>query len=108
MSAYILLAFALPPLAITLLMLGLSRHRLGQDNRFLNWLSFTQAFIYLALSLWVMLSQQLPVYYLSNQYFVIDSLAIYEVFITSLVFLLAAIYARGYVAGLLDNNTGFF
>jgi hydrogenase-4 component F len=104
MSAYILLAFALPPLAITLLMLGLSRHRLGQDNRFLNWLSFTQAFIYLALSLWVMLSQQLPVYYLSNQYFVIDSLAIYEVFITSLVFLLAAIYARGYVAGLLVSG----
>jgi hydrogenase-4 component F len=104
MSDYLLLAFALPPLITGIIMLALGRSKLGQNNHFLNWLSIIQALIYLGLSLWTISSQQMPLFYLQNQYFIIDNLAIYEVFITSAVFLLAAVYARGYVSGLLANG----
>ncbi len=102
MAPYILLLFILPPLMAGLLMAALGGRRLGRDNRFLSLLAAAQAFICLALSLWVIFGQSLPLFYLSGQPFMIDSLAIFEVFITSLVFLLAAVYARGYVAGLLE------
>jgi hydrogenase-4 component F len=102
MAPYIPLFFILPPLLAGLVMVALGGHRLGQNNRLLSWLAGAQAFICLALSLWVIFGQSLPLFYMNGQPFMIDQLAIFEVFITSLVFLLAAIYARGYVAGLLE------
>ncbi|MBI4441126.1 hydrogenase membrane subunit [Candidatus Woesearchaeota archaeon] len=45
-----------------------------------------------------------PVYYLANNYFFIDALSTFEVLITSIIFFFAALYARGYVDGLLTER----
>ncbi len=67
---------------------------------FLNALSIGQAAAYLILSIAILTFVPLPVYFF-NRYFFIDSLAIYEILIGSVVFLLAACFSRGYVQGLL-------
>jgi len=70
----------------------------------LNMIALVQGLGYLGTTVFALLRADLPVYYLSSRYLFIDALGIYETLITSVVFLLAAIYARGYVAGLLRTG----
>lgn len=95
----ILLAYALPGFII--LGISLVRSRLTRFAPILNFLTVAHAAIYLALTIFVLAAFHLPRFFLSNQYLFIDYLSIYEVLIASVIFLLAALYARGYVKSLL-------
>jgi hydrogenase-4 component F len=99
MSSILLILFIVVPVALAVLFAALGKHGAGQDNRFLNSFAVAQAAIYLALSLWTAFGAALPLSS-GGGYFFIDDLAAFEIGITSLVFLLAAVYARGYVASL--------
>ena len=90
-------------LSLTALVLERSRSATRQNNS-LSTISIIQAIFYLGITLYVLIEADLPVYYLSNRYIFIDALGAYEAFISSIVFLLAAVYARGYVAGLLEHG----
>ncbi len=97
----ILIAYIAPAL---LLLAGVAVPRarsVAGRNSFLNLLSLVQAVWYLALTIWVLTQVKLPIFFF-NDYLFIDSLAIYEVLIASIVFLLSSVYARGYVKSLLD------
>lgn len=86
-----------------LIPLALMLRRIPEVSRranFLNALAIGQAAAYLILSIAILTFVPLPVYFF-NRYFFIDSLAIYEILIGSVVFLLAACFSRGYVQGLL-------
>jgi len=95
----ILWGYALPGLIILLILL--TPFQLRRYGRFLNILTLIHALICITLTVFVMSSLSLPQYYLSSRYLFIDSLSIYEVLIASFVFLLAALYAQGYVRNLL-------
>ncbi len=73
----------------------------------INWvnsLAIAQAVLYLALTTYIILRVPLP-FYDFKTYLLADPLAIYEILITSLVFLLAAIYGRGYIKALIENDS---
>ena len=90
------------PLVLTVLFWALGRHGLGQDNRFLNLFVILQAAIFLVVTTWAFTTLKLPVGFLHGDYFYIDSLALYEILVTNIVFLLAAVYSRGYVSSLVE------
>ncbi len=52
---------------------------------------------YIALALYTLASDGLPNYDLGGNYFFMDHLGIYEVLISGILFLLAALYARSYI-----------
>jgi formate hydrogenlyase subunit 3/multisubunit Na+/H+ antiporter MnhD subunit len=62
---------------------------------FLNTFTILHGACYLGISIYVLAAVDLPVFFF-KQYLFIDSLAIYEVLITTKIFLLAAIYGHGY------------
>lgn len=108
----ILPAYALSSLVVlTLILIPL---RTSREGHYLNTLSVIHAIAYLAITVFTLVSDSLPVFYLNNRYLFIDSLGIYEVVIASVVFLLAAIYSRGYIKGLIKaaeihpDNLKFF
>jgi hydrogenase-4 component F len=72
----------------------------SSKNLLLNNLTLGHTILYIVATIFVIIRLPLPVYALSD-YLFIDSLAIYEVVITLIVFLLAAIYGRGYINNLL-------
>lgn len=84
-----------------------SRSRRPEDinakTDFLNTFTLIHCSFYLVYTLYILIGVPLPVFALSN-YLFIDPLAIYEVLITSVVFLLSAIYGKGYVRSLLDRG----
>ena len=47
---------------------------------------------------------ELPVYYFANQALFLDHLSVYEMLIATFIFLLAAIYARGYIDHLVQHG----
>lgn len=96
----ILVAFVLIGLLAILLVLASRTHRQ------MNAACIGEALLVLCLAVYLLLSGQVPVssFVIGNQYFFIDHLGIYEVVIASVVFLLAAIYARGYVEGLIESR----
>ncbi len=98
----ILLAYLLPGLFILAIML-IKRYPPGFGS-FLNLMTILHAFIYLVATIFILISFPLPVYFLNGRYLFIDLLSAYEVLIASVVFLLAALYARGYVRGLLRSR----
>ena len=104
MQSYILWLYVVPPLLLAGLFSVLGKRGPGQDNGLLNLFVIAQSAIYLGLTIWLAVATDLPLSYLPGAYFVIDSLALYEILITSLVFLLAAIYARGYVSSLVKTG----
>jgi hydrogenase-4 component F len=92
---------------ISVLILGISfislmgrNHSVSAKNLLLNDLTLIHIILYITAAIYVIARLSLPVYGL-NQYLFIDSLALFEVVITLLVFLLAAIYGRGYLDTLL-------
>jgi hydrogenase-4 component F len=70
---------------------------------FLNTLTLLHIAIYFILTVYIIIRVSLPVDAF-NQYLFIDLLAVYEVVITLIVFLLAAVYGRGYIKNLLTRN----
>jgi len=78
----------------------------SHSHRQMNLVCITEALLFLGLATYLFLSGQIPVstFLIGSQYFFIDHLGIYEVLITTIVFLLAAIYAGGYVEGLLESG----
>lgn len=79
---------------------------LSRTHRQMNTACIAEAALILVIACWFVLNGQLPVSSLviGNQYFFIDHLGLFEVLIAAVIFLLAAIYARGYVEGLLENR----
>jgi len=57
-----------------------------------------------ALILSLLLLRKLPVFYFEGQYMFIDHLSVYEMLIASFIFLIAAIYAHGYVEGMVQHQ----
>jgi hydrogenase-4 component F len=104
MENCILALYAIPSFIIICLLLIVGKRAASPDNFFLNNLVIIQAFIYIGISIWLAGWVELPVYFLENEYFYIDRLSMYEILITSAVFLLASIYARGYVSSLLKTG----
>ncbi|AGB03109.1 proton-conducting transporter transmembrane domain-containing protein [Methanoregula formicica] len=77
---------------------------LGRTHRQMNSACIAEAAIFLCISAWLILSGQIPMTLLTvgNEFFFIDHLGIYEVLIATVIFLLAAVYARGYVENLIE------
>jgi hydrogenase-4 component F len=96
----ILLAFVICA-AAALIMIALSR-----NSRQMNTAVIGQAAIYAALVGYILLYESLPVstFMVGSQYFFMDHLGVYEALITVIIFLLAAVYARGYVESLLASG----
>ncbi len=69
-----------------------------------NSITVLHALSILVLSFVTYANQTLPIYVLRNHYFFLDALGIYEIMISSVVFLLASIYARGYVESLIKSD----
>jgi hydrogenase-4 component F len=92
------------PFIITALFYVMGKRGMGSDNRFLNAFAVFQAVLYLCLALYAAACIELPVSILENGYFYIDSLALFEISLTSFVFLLAAVYARGYISSLVETG----
>ncbi|MFA4876669.1 MAG: proton-conducting transporter membrane subunit [Methanoregula sp.] len=65
-----------------------------------------QAILFTIITVFLLLFQTVPVssFLIGNQFFFIDHLGIFEILITGIIFTLAAVYARGYVAGLLESG----
>ncbi len=77
----------------------------SRTHRQMNAVCILEGVLFLVLAGFVLLSG-IPVssFIVRSQYFFIDHLGIYEVLITAVVFTLAAVYARGYVEGLLESR----
>lgn len=74
------------------------------NHRQMNTVCILQAAIFTLLASWIALFQQVPVvsFLIGDNYFFIDHLGLFEVLIATVIFTCAAIYARGYVEGLLE------
>ena len=96
----ILVVFALTALA-AIGLIALSRTH-GQMNA----AAVGQTVIYVALALYILFFVQVPVdsFIIGSGYFFIDHLGLLEVLIATVIFMLAAVYARGYVTNLLTSH----
>ncbi len=102
MQTVLPVVYAALPLVLILIFWALGRHGLGQDNRFLNLFVILQTALFLVVTTWAFAAFKLPLGFLHGDYFYIDSLSLYEILVTSIVFLLAAVYSRGYVSSLVE------
>ena len=96
----ILLAF------VVVALLALASVAAGSDHRKMNAACIIHAFLYVVLTLYVLLFLQLPVssFLVGSQYFFMDRFGLFEVLIASVVFTCAAVYAGGYVESLLASG----
>jgi hydrogenase-4 component F len=74
----------------------------AKSHRALNVLSIALPASYLALTFSALAYSVLPSYSLGGGYFLIDHLSLYEILISATLFLLAAIYSRGYIEGSIE------
>jgi hydrogenase-4 component F len=70
---------------------------LAKSNRTLNFLAVVLPAVYIVLGLCT-LASDIPYSSASGGYFFMDHLGVYEVLISAVLFLLAAVYAKGYIA----------
>jgi hydrogenase-4 component F len=79
---------------------------ISHSSRQMNTVVIAQAAIFTALEGYILLFEPLPVstFMVGSQYFFMDHLGVYEVLITIIIFLLAAVYARGYLESLLESG----
>lgn len=91
-----LAVYGLVALAVLLLTLASKSHKI------MNVLAISLAASYVALTLFILTYVALPGYSLGGGYFLMDHLALYEVFISAVLFLLAALYSRGYIEGSIE------
>ncbi|HVP95949.1 proton-conducting transporter membrane subunit [Methanoregula sp.] len=96
----ILVAFVLTAL-VGIVLVAISRTH-GQMNA----AAVGQAIVFAAIALYVLLFVQVPVntFIVGSGYFFIDHLGLLEVLIATVIFVLAAVYARGYVGNLLTSH----
>ncbi len=87
----ILSLYAVIGLAIILMLI------FSKSHKTINALSMILPASYIALALYTLASEGLPNYVLGGNYFFMDHLGIYEVLISGILFLLAALYARSYI-----------
>lgn len=77
---------------------------LARSHKFMTIVSVLNSICSLGLTIYFLFFFDLPAYYLPNRYIFIDHLSLYETFINWIVFLLASIYAEGYMAHLLATS----
>ena len=96
----ILIAFVLVSV-VSLVIIAATR-----SHRQMNTVCIAQALIFAALAAYLVLFQQVPVvsFLVGSEYFFIDHLGLFEVLIATVIFACAAVYARGYVEGLLESG----
>jgi hydrogenase-4 component F len=96
----ILLAFVLIGL-LALILIGLS-----STHGRMNAACIVQGFLYVLLTAYVLLFQQVPVssFLIGSQYFFMDHFGLYETLLAAVIFTCAAVYARGYVGSLLGSG----
>jgi hydrogenase-4 component F len=94
--ATILSLYALVGLAILLSVI------LSKSHKTMNILSIILPATYIVLALYTLASDELPNYLLGGNYFLMDHLGIYEVLISAVLFLLAALYAKSYIEGSIE------
>ncbi|KTB48012.1 proton-conducting transporter membrane subunit [Dehalogenimonas alkenigignens] len=103
MDSLIIFGYAIPAVIAAAAAFLIGRFQPGGDGRRLNSLIIGEAVIYLGLSIWLAASG-LPRFFTDNGYLMADTLGAYEAVITSVLFLLASVYARGYVGSLLERG----
>jgi hydrogenase-4 component F len=103
MAENIIWISGIPALLSSGLVLLVSRCFKRAGNHHYSLLAIIQAVIYMGLSIW-MASLNRPVELSGNGYFYMDTLAVFEILITAALFLLAAIYSRGYIDSLLKQE----
>lgn len=59
---------------------------------------------YLVFSIYVALYEKIPLFFGENHFFFIDTFALYEVILASFIFLLTAVYLRGYLLHMISNK----
>ncbi|MCW4001238.1 MAG: proton-conducting transporter membrane subunit [Candidatus Bathyarchaeota archaeon] len=92
----ILISYGLVALAVLLCTL------LSKSHRIMNILSILLPATYLLLTLFTLTHEALPAYNLGADYFLIDHLSIYEILLSTVLFLFAAVYSRGYIEGSIE------
>jgi hydrogenase-4 component F len=80
-----------------------SKTGINTKIKFLNTATIILSTLYLAITVYVIVRAQLPLNGFKD-YLFIDPLSIYEVLITCVVFLLAAIYGHGYIKTLVEKE----
>ena len=75
---------------------------ISKSHRTMNILSMVLPSTYVALTLFTLTYAAIPAYSLGGNYFLIDHLSLYEILISALLFLLAALYSRGYIEGSIE------
>ncbi|APV45181.1 hydrogenase-4 component F [Dehalogenimonas formicexedens] len=103
MEFLIIVGFAAPALLIAAASFLLGRFRPQTDGRLLNSFLIAESIIYSGLAVWLV-ATDLPRYLVGNHYLFADTFGAYEILITSVLFLLSAVYSRGYLASLLDRG----
>ncbi len=88
--------YGLVALAVVLLTIFAKSHRT------MNILAVVLPASYFALTLFTLAYAKLPGYSLGGNYFLIDHLSLYEIIISAVLFLLAALYSRGYIEGSIE------
>ena len=96
----ILLAFVLVTLLALIVVM------VSHDHLWMNSVCILQALIFTVLVAYIVLFQNIPVdsFVVGSQYFFIDHLGLFEAGIATVIFTCAAIYARGYIEGLLQSG----
>ena len=94
----ILIAFVLVSV-LSLVVIAATR-----NHRQMNTVCIAQAAIFAAIAVYIALFQQVPVvsFLVGSPDFFLDHLGLFEILIATVIFACAAVYARGYVEGLLE------
>ena len=92
----VLALYGLLGLAIVLLTI------VSKSHKIMNMLAVILPASFIGLALYSLAFSQLPNYALGSSYFLMDHLGIYEVLISAVLFLAAAIYSRGYIEGSIE------
>ncbi|PPD57319.1 proton-conducting transporter membrane subunit [Dehalogenimonas etheniformans] len=103
MDFMIIVGFAAPAVIIAAVSFLLGRFHPQTDGRLLNSLLIAESVVYLGLAVWLAVSD-LPRFLVGNHYLFADTFGAYEILITTVLFLLSAVYSRGYLASLLERG----
>ena len=94
----ILALYVLVGIAVLLLIV------ISKSHKTMNILSTALPATYVALTLFTLTYAALPAYSLGGNYFLIDHLSLYEILISTFLFLLAALYSHGYIEGSIEMH----
>ena len=99
-----ILAYCIPGILFIMALVLNGKNKFLGNDLVLNAFSIVHALYLLGLTVIILSTADLPVYYMNGRYFAIDRLTIYEILIATTIFSLSAIYARGYVRDLLKKG----